>query len=296
MSVSEEKKITGQINSLQRSQTVILACQALQAEVEAHREKAEGLRQQLASQPQDLSERIFAVRAELTALQKAHDEAFANRPELCRERDELQKKVSTLLTKRQQAAQEFREINNAYQERLNEDRAQEAERLRAERSAQEEQKRAEARERLLEKARAPAFAAEIRDCRTLLEYFSGKADHTPNPSSPTVTTGPQRSDTGRSSCGENHPGPGWVPLKKKGDDEFFVGGKGKSKKRQRGVLSSVAAPSKISIPLGIMSTLMSLAIAPPSSTAEVPGTLEEIKKKIEWFEGMFRTQQSCLWH
>lgn len=228
------------------------------------------------------------MREELDALQTEHDAAYANRQELYRERDSLQKQVSALHEQRRQTAQQLRDTQKAYLEQLEDDRAREAKRLREEKSAQEARKRAEGRERLLEKARAPAFAAEIRDCHVLLEHFSSKVDPTSTPSSPSTETGLQRES--RSPSTENHPGTGWVPLQKKGNGEaFFVGGKGKAKKAQRrGISSSVASQSKVSIPLGIMSTLMSLSIALPSTTGDIPGTIEDIKKKIEWFEGTLK--------
>ncbi|KAF8525333.1 hypothetical protein JB92DRAFT_2877499 [Gautieria morchelliformis] len=282
MGPSDEKKVVGQINSLKRSQTTIELYQTLQAEVDTNREQADRLRKQLDSHPGNLAERYEAVLADLDALQKESDEVYANREQLYRERDELQKQLSALHEQRRQAADQFREKRNAYWEKLTEDRAREAELLRAQRTAEGERKRAEAREQLLERARAPAFAIEIRDCRSLLEYFSSKADQSSAPSPPATVTGAERPPQSPSS--ENHPGAGWVPLKKKSEGEdFFIGGKGKAKKGQRRG-TSVATTSKVSIPLGIMSTLISLAIAPPTTTSEIPSTIEDIKRKIEWFE------------
>ena len=277
MGYSEEKKIVGQIHNLRRSQSAVEVYQTLQADVETEREKADKLQKQLDTRPKDLAGRMDSVRAELDALQKERDQAFANRDQLFQERDELQRQMSALHEKRRQITEQFREESSLYWQKLTEERAHGAERLRAEKSAQEEQRRAEAQERLLEKARAPAYGAEIRDCRSLLEYFCGKSE---NPTIVTATPQPPNPQP----FSENYPGPDWVPLKKKAEEEaFFVGGKGKAKKGSRRGTSS--APSKVSIPLGIMSTLISLAITPPTTTAEIPETIEGIKKKIEWFEG-----------
>jgi hypothetical protein len=285
--LSEEKKVVGQINSLKRSQTAIELCERLQTEVDTTREQAGRLRRQLDSHPGNLAERYEAVLADLNALQKETDDIYANRERLYRERDDLQKQLSALHEQRRQATYQIREKRNAEWEKLKEDRARDAERLRAERAAEEERKRAEARERLLERARVPAFAVEIRDCRSLLEYFSSKADQTSTAPSPPATVSGGESLT-QSPTSENHPGAGWVPLKKKTEGEvFFVGGKGKAKKGQRRG-TATATTSKVSIPFGIMTTLTSLAIDPPTMTSEIPGTIHEIKRKIEWFEGTLK--------
>jgi hypothetical protein len=286
--ILEENKTVEQLSSLKRSQTTVELYQTLHSEVETNREKVDRLRKQLDTHPQNLAEKFSAVRAELDALQREHDDAYVNRQQLYQERDNLQKQLSALHEQRRQTVEKFRETQKAYLEKLSNSRVQEAERLRAEKSAHEERKRAEARERLIEKARVPAFAAEIRDCRTLLEYFSNKVDLNSTPSSPTPVTGLQRQTRWPST--ENHPGAGWTPLKQKGDeDDFFVGGKSKAKKAQRRETSSlVATPSKVSIPLGVMSTLVSLSISPPSTTAELPRTIEDINKKIVWFEGALK--------
>ncbi|KAF8592402.1 hypothetical protein K439DRAFT_1378504 [Ramaria rubella] len=285
MSLAEEKKTVGQINILERSRPGVECYQSLQAAVDENRTRADVLRGQLDSVPQALAEKIDIVRKELRVAQKERDEAFANRGDLYRKRDELHAQLFALREERRQAAEQFQRKRDAYWNEVIEARAQEAERTRAERTAQEEQRRAEAQGRLLEKARAPAFAAQIHDCRSLLEYFSPKAEHSSTIVAPATQEKGQSSQQNLLPLGENHPGQDWVPLKKKGEeDAFFVGGKGKAKKARKKTSASTASSSKVSVPLGIMTTLVSLSIAPPTTAGDIARTIEDIHKKIEWFE------------
>ena len=289
MSLPDEKKALNKVNSLRRSRTAVENYQRLQASIDAKRARADALRTQQGSGSKAISDRFDAVRAELDRLRREGDEAFANRGKLYEERNTLQQQLSALHEQRRQSVERFREERDAYWRKTNEDRVKQAERAREERVAQEEQKRIQARERLMEKARAPAFAAEIQDCRSLLEYFSGKGEHA---SSPTAEPAAERP---KQPPGDNHPGAwaGWVPLKKEEEESYFVGGKGKTKKGHRkGAGSTVGGSSKISIPLGILSTLLSLSISPPAVAAEVHRTIEDLRKKLEWYQGTYAGRAS----
>lgn len=92
----------------------------------------------------------------------------------------------------------------------------------------------------------------------------------------------------------------FVPRKKKGEDEeaYFVGGgkggKGKGKKGGPRAADGAAAnaeatpppssSSGVNVPFATLSALLSLSIPPPSSQADVPRVVEDLKTKKAWFE------------
>lgn len=245
-----------------------------------------------------LSNRYTAIKAELAVLKEESDEAYAGRSKLFEERDKIQAQLSALFTEKREQVQQFREANDRYYAKLNEDRARRAEKARAQRASEEAAKKKDIAERLLEEAQAPAFQAQVEDCQTLIDYFSGK------PTTTTLTTGsllPKNELVGVPKLEirkvEDAP-EGAVIRKKKGEDEenYFVANKTKGK-GQKGPKANgskpketveaapvVSQPASLNVPLPTLSALLALSIPPPASHADVPRLIEDLNTKKAWFE------------
>ena len=100
---------------------------------------------------------------------------YANRTKLLDERTALQGQLDELYNRKRESAARYKEANDKFYVKLNEDRARRAERLRAQREEQEAAKKKELVDRLREEADVPAYQAQIEDCQTLIDYFSGKS-------------------------------------------------------------------------------------------------------------------------
>ena len=83
------------------------------------------------------------IKAELDELKKQGDEAYAGRSKLFEERDGYQDKINALWSEKRDSTQKFREANDTYWNKVNEDRARRAERARAQRAAEELEKKQE---------------------------------------------------------------------------------------------------------------------------------------------------------
>lgn len=213
----------------------------------------------------------------------------------------MQRKLRELQNKRQAALEKQRLKQSEGEEQKRVEQALRAEFRRKEKQIKEQQTRLEARARLLERASAPAFVTERRDYNTLLGYFSpmvagggGDSSSMLSPSPPLTTPGSTRRQSIVASPGEreNFPGAGWMPLqnKKKTDEDFFVGS-GKSSKRNSSKSaqssSSSKAPSKkkkVNIPLPIIDLLANRGITPPTTFGDIPNTMSEIRRKLEWLD------------
>jgi len=233
-------------------------------------------------------------------LKKEEDEVYAGRSKLFDERDRLQAEINVLFNQKRESAQAYRDANDRYWNKINEERARRAERLRAQRAAEEAQKRKENAERLREEAEIPAFQAQIEDCQTLIDHFSGKSSGVVTlrngPLSPKAeVTGVPKLELRKVESAEDA---GLVARKKKGDEEtYFVGGKGKNKGKKgpvktvdgtsdsNGPTSPISSAStQLNVPLATLSALMSLSIPPPASNADVPRVIEDLKTKKSWYE------------
>ena len=208
------------------------------------------------------------------------------------ERNGLQEQIDALLRERRESTARFREANDRFYAKLNEDRARRAERARAQREADEEEKRKTRALQLREEASQPAFQVQIEDCQTLIDYFSGKTTTAVVSTAKSADYTEPKQDIRQVEAAPDN----FVLRKKKGEDEeaYFVGGgkgnKGKGKKgpKANGAANAEATPpsssSTVNVPFATLSALLSLSIPPPSSQADVPRVVEDLKTKKAWFE------------
>ncbi|KAJ7095391.1 hypothetical protein B0H15DRAFT_881437 [Mycena belliarum] len=295
MKLVEEKRALQEISAQKRNRRTVESFQAEQETIDKDRNAADELRKQLADPvAQAASDRYEAIKKELDELKKEGDEAYAGRSKLFEERDKIQAELTTLYNEKRESSQTFRDNNDRYWAKLNEDRAKRAERLRAQRTAEELQKKQERAERILEEAEMPAFQAQIEDCQTLIDYFSGKSSGTVTFKSAPLAEKADVAGVPKLEIRKVEAAPdGVVVRKKKGEeqDAYFVGGKGKNKGKKapaKPADSPEAAPSatttQLNVPLPTLSALLSLSIPPPASNVDVPRVIQDLKTKKEWFE------------
>jgi hypothetical protein len=290
MKLVDEKRALQEISAQKRNRRAVESFQADQDAIDRDRSTLDELRKQYDDPvAKAASERYTAIKAELDEMKKDGDEAHANRSVLFKERDTLQAEMNTLWNEKREASQKFRESNDRYWAKVNEDRARRAERLRAQRAAEELQKKQERAERIREEAEMPAFQAQIEDCQTLIDYFSGKSSGTVTFKSASLATKADVAGVPKLEIRKVEAAPeGVVVRKKKGEDQdaYFVGGKGKGKGKKaptaKTTESSDATP--LNVPLPTLSALLTLSIPPPASNVDVPRVIDDLKTKKEWFE------------
>jgi hypothetical protein len=292
MKLADEKRALQELSQCKRNRRLVEGFQADQQAIDDDRAAADELRTQLDDPASKAaSERYDAIKVQLEELNKERDEAYASRSKLYEERDSLQEQLNALFNQKRQSAQNFRDANDRYWNKVNEDRAKRAEKLRAQRAAEEAEKKLELAGRIREEAATPAYATQIQDCQTLIDFFSGKSiDNTSNVALVTKAdvAGVPKLELRTVEAG---PAQGLVARKKKGEDEdlYFAGkGKGKGKKggAKAGDASEVPTPisTALNIPFPTLSALLSLSIPPPASSTDVPRVVEDLKTKKAWFE------------
>jgi len=199
----------------------------------------------------------------------------------------VQQQLDALFSERRESNARFREANDRFYTKLSEDRARRAEQRRKQKEAEDEEKRQARVLQLREEASQPAFQVQIEDCQTLIDYFSGKST-TAVVSSAKAGYAEPKLDIRQV---EAVPG-SLVVRKKKGEEQeaYFVGGKGKNKGKKgpkasgADIAEAATSSSNVNVPFGTLSALFSLSIPPPSSQADVPRVVEDLKTKKAWFE------------
>ncbi|GLB33817.1 putative nuclear segregation protein Bfr1 [Lyophyllum shimeji] len=298
MKLADEKRALQEISTSKRNRRIVEGFRAEQDAIEAERANVEELRKQL-DDPEfkAISDRYDTIKDELDQLKKEGDEAYAGRAKLFEERDNIQNQLTTLYNQKRESAQQFREANDRYWQKVNEDRARRAERARAQRAAEEAQKKQEIAQRLREEAEIPAFQAQIEDCQTLIDFLSGKTTGNVTYKSTPLAAKAEVAGVPKLEIRKVEGAPeGSIVRKKKGEEEeaYFVGGKGKGKGKRGTAKASDAngteptspstATGPLNLPLPTLSALMSLSIPPPASAADVPRVIEDLKTKKAWFE------------
>ncbi|THH11731.1 hypothetical protein EW145_g449 [Phellinidium pouzarii] len=301
MKLVEEKRALQEISQCKRLRRTVESFEADQESIERDRATVDELRKQLDDpEARAVSEHADGVKAELDQLKKDSDEAYANRNKLFDERNDLKAQVDELYRQKRESMSKYKEDNDRYWTKVNEDRARRTEKARAQRLAEEEAKKKETALRLREEAEMPAYQSQIEDCQTLIEYLSGKSSGPMKLSTSIDPVAAARKLAGvpkldlRQVDGDVD---GLVVRKKKGDNNeaYFIGGKGKKGKRSSAKTTPVPAaegdatpvPSftgALNMPLPTLAALLSLSIPPPASAVDVPRAIEDLKTKKAWFE------------
>ena len=297
MKLADEKRALQEISTCKRSRRTVEGFEAEHSFVEAERQKIAELRTELDDPiSKQVSERYDSIKAELDELKKESDEAYAGRSKLFEERDDIQNQLQAAFNRKRESSQLFREANDRYWTKVNDDRARRAERARAQRAAEELQKKQEIAERLREEAQLPAFQAQIEDCQTLIDYFTGKSTGNITYKSAPVAVRPEVAGVPKLELRKVEESPeGLVVHKKKGDEEdaYFVSSKkNKTKKGSSKVngtgrttpTSPTNVNTSLNVPLPTLAALLSLSIPPPASNLDLPRLIEDLNTKKVWFE------------
>ncbi|KAG2348916.1 hypothetical protein BDR05DRAFT_390321 [Suillus weaverae] len=284
MKVVDEKRALQEITQARRTRRIVEKFQADQESIEADRQEADRLKKLLDDpESKEISERYDTIKAELDGLRKESDEAYAGRTKLFEERDGVQAQLTALFNEKREAAYRFREANDRYWTKVNEDRARRLEKARAQRDEEEAQRKLAIADGLREEASMPAFQTQIEDCQTLIDALSGKSSGNVVLSSSSV---PAKSDVSGVPQLEIRQvdaiGEAMVALKKKDEESYFVGKGKKGKKTPKA--ASPADTNAIHLPYGQLSALLSLSIPPPTGQADVPRVIEDLNTKKAWFE------------
>lgn len=309
MKLADEKRALQEISQCKRSRRTVEGFQAEQDAIEKDRAQADELRKLLEDPDwKATNDRYDAIKAEMDELKKEGDEVYANRNKLYEERNELKRQVDELYAKKRESAQAYKAENDKYWAKVHADRAKAAERVRAQRAADEEAKKKDQADRIREEASAPAFQNLIEDCQTLIDYFCGKTSGTISLSTSSQPLSAKQEIVGVPKLElrqvDADVGAGLVARKKKGEEEesYFVASKGKGKGGRKGGAKTngngnteAAAPTaaidteatghaNFNAPLPILSALLSLSIPPPTSKAEIPRVVDDLKTKKSWYE------------
>ncbi|KAH9812133.1 hypothetical protein DFH28DRAFT_980204 [Melampsora americana] len=296
MRIVEEKKALAEIQNLRKQRKLVDAFGPQQEAIEGEKAKVEKLRK-LLDDPENktVNDRWAAIKEELDQINDKLNEANKGRDKLFEERNQLQDTLTEVFTKKRESASRYKEANDKYYAKMQEDRQRKIERQKTEREALEASELKDIHNEMREEASAPAYEREIEDCRTLILYFDkliGNTGNTDQPieapvfGKPSSVALPKLGDVRKVEDADAFQG--MVAVKKKGEqeEEFFMGGGGKKgKKNKKSPPDSTAAPATqaLQLPLSTLNALHALTVSVPMTRDDVAATITSLSEKKKWF-------------
>ncbi|KAK6355553.1 hypothetical protein TWF696_004652 [Orbilia brochopaga] len=283
MKLVDERRTLESISQLKKQKKSFAGFDETEASIAKDRASLAEIRKLLDDPEQKaLSDRFTEITKELDSIKAEQDSVFQNLNSLRDERTKWQKE-------QQDKFQEIKALKDAYysQKAAHREYEQEAwkvrkEKQRAEREAYEKKKKMEVANDLLEQASFKAFTGEIHTCENLIAFLD------PNSAVGKKTDGPVsqfKASVGRTVTEE----PKGMKVLKKDEEDYFVGGNSKKKggkkgKGAGGEAASSPAPAKFSLSIGVLEELAKVDVAPPSGPEDVPGVIEKLKEKLEYYK------------
>ena len=186
------------------------------------------------------------------------------------------------LGKPRESTSRFHENKERHYVKFDEGQVRDAERRRAQREVEYSKRRAL---QLRAGESQPAYQAQIDYCQTLIDYLSGKSI-VPGTRTP-VHTSPMLGNRQVAAAPDSI-----VPLKRRGEEEkdYFIGTK-EGRLSKKGPLAhnifateEMSSASGVNLPSSSLTALRLLSILPPSSQADVPRVVKDLKAKKARFE------------
>ncbi|MBW0464301.1 hypothetical protein O181_004016 [Austropuccinia psidii MF-1] len=292
MKIIEEKKAITEIQNLRAIRRKLQALGPQLESIEAEKAQIQELKKQLHDpHGKAITDSLKSTRLELNQILDQLAQSEKSRATYFTERSKLQGDLSELISKKREGTARYREANDKFFAKLQEDQQRRLDRQKAEQEARQAAQLKELHEQMREEASAPAYEREIEDCRTLILYFDKILGNTPSVQETNShirkdsNALPKLQDARKVEGQEAFEG--MVAVKKKGVDneEFFVGGGGKKGKKNKKLVGGEMTTSNqpLNLPLSTINALHALAVTVPISREDVMNTIATLSEKKKWF-------------
>lgn len=281
MSLSEEKRLLKEIDTLMASKEVLATLKDKDVGIDNAKEQ----RKVISAEMKAKDIEIDAVQEEITAKQKiveafkeSETEARNNLTELKGKREEIRKEIGEKIDQRNKCRDAFREANDKWYDYQRGIKAQKKMKYEEEKKQREEEKNAWLAEKEAEEAKKIPYEEEMNLCDYLSNYLSKTYLNDAKDG------GVEKKKTNIVAI-KDDPFAGFVPLKKNDDEIFLKMGPGK-KLRQRASKKKAAPVFKLNVDSFEQFGL--LGLNPPTNLDAVQKSVDDLKAKKEWYSNQER--------
>jgi uncharacterized coiled-coil DUF342 family protein len=273
MKLVDEKKALSEISQLNRTKKSFGGFDASQKAIDDLRAQIADLKKTLDDpEAKALSEKYNTIQSELNEIKSEQDEVYKNLDSLRDQRTKLQGEQQEAWVTLKTYRDDHFEKKRAFREYENEAYRIRKDKQRKEQDEYHAGKRRETAQKRLEEASAPAFQDEILTAEGLMRYFDPSSVPAKEASAPSkYAAASQRTVNDEAFKG--------MKVMKKDEEDFMILGAGKKKKG--GKKSGAATAEKFNLNIGVIEDLGKVKVDSPSSQADVPRVVEQLKEKIE---------------
>ncbi|KAL2915050.1 multicopy suppressor of BFA (Brefeldin A) [Polyrhizophydium stewartii] len=286
----EEKRMVAEISNLKKARKVLEGHSSQQSSAESEKAKIDAIRAELKTldgERDAVREATNATRAELNTVSDSLKETRVSFSGLLEQKKAAKAAVDAAFDKLRTARADFKKAKDDYFAWEREERNKRQEAFKARQAEEREARIVAQAERELEDAEIPAFSEEISLCSALIQFLNSQAG-----SSAAAAAKPaSRPASGRAIDSAMPAGATLMVRKADRDDDFMVLGKknkknaGKSANGTNG--AAPAAPASTARPIRLdivmVNQFISLGLAIPVSTDDIPATLEQLEAKKKTF-------------
>jgi uncharacterized coiled-coil DUF342 family protein len=283
MSLKEEKSLIKEIESLQKSKSLVASFKATDASIDDSKVQRKLITEQLKAKDAEIDavQAQIAVRQEvLDGMKSTQDESRKEIDEMKKERDNLRQEIGDKMKERNDTRDAFREANNKWYDFQRAIKAQKKMKYEEEKKKREEEETARQAEWEAEEAKKIPYEEEQHLCTFLADYLTKNY----------LTDGAAKAEAKKSDfiAVKDDPFAGFVPRKKGGDEDAVFCQVGKGKKKPRVRASKKKAEKVFKLTLDVFEQFGSLSLSPPTSIEGVQAAVDQLNEKKEWFSKQAR--------
>mmetsp|Transcript_63055 Transcript_63055/g.174397 ORF Transcript_63055/g.174397 Transcript_63055/m.174397 type:complete len:460 (+) Transcript_63055:3-1382(+) len=285
MSLTEEKKLIKEMDALKASKNKIKDLKSTETDMEAIKLKRKVISDSIAAKDKEIdavSKQIDAGQEKIKELSDKDTEKRSALDGLFKKRDDLKKAIADKLKEKDTLRDAFREANNAWYNYQRAIKAQKQIQYLEEKKLRDEEKAAYLAKAEEEEAKKIPYEEEQALCDYLADYLERTY----------VTTGDEGPKVAEKKedvvAVKDDPFAGFKPVVKKLEEEVEYFGKGKGKKKRQRAPKKPEAAGPFTLNVDSFEQFGLIGLSPPTSRAEVEGSIKELREKKEWYKNQPR--------
>jgi uncharacterized coiled-coil DUF342 family protein len=281
MSLQDEKKLIKELDSLQASKATVASISATEGQIANTKEQRSLMMSQLREKDLEIDEVQKIIDVKQEAVKAMSDKDTSNRDVLTKlftDRDEIRDAVTAQIKEKNKLRDEFRKTNDDFYNYQRAVKVQKQMQWEEGQKQREEDRAAEEKTRVEEELKKIPYEEEQLLCEYLAKYLSTTYLETEE------KKGEDAEKKGDVVALTTDPFSNFKPVSKKQDEIFFSTTGGKKKKgKKKPQEKKLDIKAKFVLNLDSFEQFGLLDLVPPTSLAEVPKSVDDLKAKKVWY-------------
>lgn len=281
MSLTEEKKLIKEMDALKASKSKIKDLKSTETDMEDIKRKRKEISDLIAVKDKEIDAITKEIDASQTTIKEMADKDTEKRSALdglFKKRDELKQAIADKLKEKDALRDEFREMNNAWYNYQRAVKAQKKIQYEEEKKKREEEKAAYLAKIEEEEAKKIPYEEEQALCDYLADYLERTYIKGGGDDGPKVVAKKEEI-----VAVKEDPFAGLKPVSKRDEEEEYFG-KGKGKKKRQRAPKKADAVGPFVLNVDSFEQFGLIGLNPPTSRAEVEGSIKELRERKEWYK------------